>query len=174
MSPETPTSVLGFTTRTNPAAFDWAMSLMKKARIAARPRAPGAPGGRSNASSAYSAATAFASPALKAFSQSLLWARMAASSAPAATGAASASLASEHTSVTRLAVSQYVVPDRIICFLPSCNARLSSRASSGLHQYHQTEVDARVLLRACVTSRAVSERAQDLFAHSWIQAPVSL
>src|SRR2546423_14397743 len=78
--PETPTSVLGFRTKTAPAAFAPAMSLVKNSRIAARPFTLGAPGGSSSASSAYSAATALASPALYAFSQFEACARMAVSS----------------------------------------------------------------------------------------------
>ena len=81
MLPETSTSVLGLRTKTAPAAFEPAMSLVKYCRIAALPLMPDAPGGSSNASSAYSAATPFASPPLYAFSQLALCARMAASSA---------------------------------------------------------------------------------------------
>src|SRR5450631_244690 len=108
MLPETPTSVLGSTTKTAPAAAEPAMSLVKNARIAARPLTPDAPGGSSSASSAYCAATAFASPPLYAFSQLADCARMAASSALAAE-AACAKPTIEPTNATIPTVSQDVV-----------------------------------------------------------------
>src|SRR5437764_13760790 len=83
MFPDTPTSVLRLGTNITPAAFEPAMALVKKSRIAARPVTAGAPGGSSSASSAYNAATAFASPPLYAFSHLVVWARIAASSAVA-------------------------------------------------------------------------------------------